>query len=212
LSIVHYGLPIPDTSPSGIPFGSVKLLGVGRLIVDKGFDLAIRALALLRRWGVDAGLAIAGRGPEEGNLKALALQLDLSAHVDFLGWVAPDRVPALIDASTIVLMPSRWPEPFGLVALQAAQMGRPAIVSDVGGLPEVVDHGQTGIAVKPDDEHALAIAIQRLSADRGEVRRLGANARRRAIASFDFNTMVDRYESLFRETLAARASGRSGGR
>jgi glycogen(starch) synthase len=148
---------------------------------------------------------MAGDGPDKGMLEALARRLGLAGHVEFPGWVAPDRVASVINMSTLVVMPSRWPEPFGLVALQAAQMGRPVVACRVGGLPAVVEHGRTGLLVPADDEQAMADAIERLLSDPLSVKRMGEHACRQARAKFDFPALVDAYEQVYTETQASAA-------
>jgi glycogen(starch) synthase len=205
LSVILNALPMPDLQPADLPFAPPVLLCAGRLIGDKGIDLAVRALACLRDRGIAARLTIAGNGRERGNLETLVGELGLADRVEFTNWVLPDRVPALINQATIVLMPSRWPEPFGLVALQAAQMARPTVAAAVGGLPEVVDHGLTGLLVEPENAHAIADAVQQLLSHSSEARRLGENARLRTQETFAFETMVDAYERVFAEVRAGAA-------
>ena len=211
LSVIRNALPPPKIPPADLPLAPPVLLCVGRLLADKGFDLAIGALAQLRDRGIVAKLTIAGNGPEKHNLEALGRDLGIADQLKFVDWVMPERVPHLINTATVVLMPSRWPEPFGLGALQAAQMGRPTIAAAVGGLPEVVEHGVTGLLVAPDDDHALADAIQALLSDAPLARRLGANAHRRAVQSFDFQALVDAYERVFAEARELGAHGRHDG-
>jgi glycogen(starch) synthase len=122
--------------------------------------------------------------------------------VDFLGWVHPDRVLALMNDSTMVLMPSRVPEGFGLVALQAAQMNRPVVASGVGGVMEVVVHEETGLLVEPADEGALAGAIIALLGDPARAERLGRAGRRRAETELGWERHVDAYDALLRRLAA----------
>ena len=210
LSVIRNALPMPGLPPTALPFAPPMLLCVGRLVSDKGFDLAVRAFALLRGRGSAARLTIAGNGDEKIDLETLARGLDVADHVTFLDWVMPDRVPELLNRATLVLMPSRWAEPFGLVALQAAQMGRPVIAAAVGGLPEIVDHGMTGLLVESGDESALADAVRTLLADEAAARRYGATARERARDAFDFAALVDAYEQVYAEA-SASCAGPSGG-
>lgn len=208
MSMIPNALPWPDLSPTDLPLTPPVLLSIGRMRSDKGFDLAIRMFARLRDRGVVAKLVVAGDGPERGRLEALARGLGLAEHVDFPGWVAPDRVGSMINTSTVVVMPSRWPEPFGLVALQAAQMGRPVVACSVGGLPEVVDHEQTGLLVAADDEQAMANAIESILSDVSSIKRMGERARQRARDKFSFPALVDAYEQLYAETQALAGSER----
>jgi glycogen synthase len=122
----------------------VTFLCLGRVVEDKGMDIAIEALAMLHAEGLKANLVILGDGPQKKRLEQLVQERALQDHVRFLGWLLPGDIPAAINAATVVLAPSRWKEPFGLVALQGAQMGRPVIASRTGGLAEIVVHEETG--------------------------------------------------------------------
>jgi glycosyltransferase involved in cell wall biosynthesis len=113
--------------------------------------------------------------------------------------VKPDEITALINTSSIVLMPSRWREPFGLVALQAAQMSRPVVASAVGGLMEIVDHERTGYLVPSEDEEAWADAIARLISQPVLAQNLGQQARKRIQEKFSFDRMVDAYLGIMAE-------------
>jgi glycogen(starch) synthase len=146
----------PAVDPAPLP-AEPSLLCVGRLVPQKGFDVAIDAFAELALRFPRLRLRIAGDGICRVSLKEQAERLGLRDRVDFLCWVLPDSVPSLMNAVSIVVMPSRI-EPFGLVAPEAAHMARPIVASATGGAPEVV-HGETGLLVRPKDAGALASAI-----------------------------------------------------
>lgn len=201
--VIRNALPEPDRAELGAPPADPVLAGAGRLVGDKGFDVAIRALALVRQDHPTAVLRLAGDGPARRDLEALADELGVAAAVDLVGWVPPDDLPAFLAAATIVLMPSRWEEAFGLVALQAAQVGRPVVASRVGGLPEVVEDGVTGTLVPAEDPVALAGAVLALLADPAEAVRRGDAARGRARTVFAFDRHVDEYLALYAELLAS---------
>jgi glycogen(starch) synthase len=205
MSVIPNALPWPNLPPTDLASTPPVLLCISRLRSDKGVDVAIRMFARLRDRGIAARLVVAGDGPEKSRLEALARNLGLAGFVDFRSWVAPDRVGSMINASTVVVMPSRWPEPFGLVALQAAQMGRPVVACSVGGLPEVVEHEQTGLLVTADDEQAMADAVESLLSDIASIKRMGEHARQRAQDKFDFSALVDAYERVYRETQLSTA-------
>ena len=199
-AVVHYGMDPPALRPGPPPRGAPRVLVYGRMVRDKGFDLALRAFAsVVRRWP-DARLVLAGDGAERPALERLAADLGLSAVVDFAGLVPPDRVPALLDAANVVVVPSRWDEPFGLVALEAALMERPVVAARVGGLVEVVADGETGLLVAREDPDALAGAVLRLLADPAEAERLGRAARARARERFSWAACVGAYERLYEST------------
>jgi glycogen(starch) synthase len=174
------------------------LLCLGRLVEEKGFDLALNAFVLLRDSFPHTRLIIAGDGPARPALEQQAAKLDLAEFVQFVGWVTPDRVPALMNTATVVVMPSRH-EGFGLVALEAALMARPIVATRVGGLPEVVAHQQTGLLVEQDDSKALAGAISALLADPNMAAQLGQAGYRRAQQLFRWECHVDAYTALYQK-------------
>jgi glycogen(starch) synthase len=111
--------------------------------------------------------------------------------------VPPGAVPELINTASVVVVPSRWDEPFGLVALEAALMARPVVATRAGGLAEVVEHGITGFVIEKDDVVALASAVVHLLEHPGEADRIGSAARRRALERFAWDGCVDEYERLY---------------
>jgi len=128
-------------------------------------------------------------------------ELGLTDIVDFIGWVAPREVPALLNTATVVLMPSRQ-ESFGLVALEAALMARPVIATRVGGLPEVVVHEQTGLLVEQENSGALAEAIAYLLAHPHTAIHMGQAARLRAQQVFSWERHVTAYDVLYQQLAA----------
>ena len=202
-SLVYNGLPMPSIAPTPLPFDPPTLLCLGRVVEDKGFDLAIRALAEIRRHVPAARLIVSGDGSARAGLAREAAVLGLDDAVEFTGWVRPGEVPSLLNRATVVLVPSRWQEAFGLVALQAAQMARPVVATKVGGLPEVVLDGATGLVVPPESPASLAEGVSALLRDPPRARALGLAARVRAEQVFGFAAYVRAHERLY-----ARLTGR----
>jgi glycogen(starch) synthase len=178
------------------------------LVARKGFDLALSAFATIASRVPAVRMVVAGDGPARAPLEKQAAELGLRDSVDFVGWVAPENVPALINTATIVVMPSRW-EPFGLVALEAAQMARPIVATRVGGLTEVVEHGQTGLLVDNENPDALAKAMAELLEHPQVTTRMGETARSRAIERFSWSRCVDAYDSVYRKLMHAAAGRRT---
>jgi glycosyltransferase involved in cell wall biosynthesis len=135
-------------------------LFVGRLDREKGVDVLLHAFARLRQRVPRARLRIAGRGPLQASLEALADRLDLSDAITFCGWRDPTGVEEEMDQTWALVAPSRWAEPFGLVAVEALVRGVPAIVTEHGGLADSVEHGVSGLHVPPGDALALAAAME----------------------------------------------------
>src|SRR5262249_51733460 len=156
--IVHYGIE-PDGAVRSYAGDAPRLLCVGRLIPIKGHIVLLRAFAEARRALPDLRLDVAGRGPLEPALRALAKELDVDDAVRFLGHVTP--VQRAIEDSAIVVVPSMG-EGFGMVALEAMERARPVIAAEIGGLGELVEDGVTGVLVPPGEPEPLVRAIVRL--------------------------------------------------
>jgi glycosyltransferase involved in cell wall biosynthesis len=197
-SVIHNALPEPAAPCTPTSFAPPRLLCVGRVTEQKGFDTAVAAMPVVRETFPDAQLSIAGDGEATNSLRELAHKTNVADCVDLLGWTPPQDVSGLIDAATLVLMPSRW-EPFGLVALQAGQRGRVCLAANVDGLPEVVQHERTGLLLRPDQPSEWAKAICSLLANPRRIEELGAEARRFVSGQFSLARHVDAYESLYRQ-------------
>jgi len=178
-------------SPAG-----ASLFCAGRVDSQKGFDVAIEALARLTRWPA-IQLRIAGTGPEQETLRRQAASLGVASRVRFLGLLSPDQVATEMERAAVVLVPSKTVEGFSLVALEAASLGRPVVASDVGGVAETVVDGVTGILTPADNAAALADAVAELLADPQRASEMGREARRLA-RRFDLDECVDAYSNLYR--------------
>jgi glycogen(starch) synthase len=178
------------------------LVCVGRLEPEKGFDLAIEALARVRARGTDVGLTVIGQGVDWERIGRLTEELGLEGYVHFTGPLGNAATRAEIAQATAVLVPSRTREGFSLVAAEAAMAGVPVIATSVGGLPETVRDGETGFIIPPDDVSALAAAVMALLDDDERRERLGKFARQRATEIFDLSTCAESYAALYRSLLA----------
>jgi len=202
-SVLYGSLPTPPIAPRSLDFNAPRLVCIGRMIHEKGFDVALEAFRSVLDRFPEARLVIAGDGPLRLELERRSAELGLMAQVDFMGWVIPDRVPALINEATIVVMPSRQ-EHFGLVALQAAQMERPIVATRVGGLPEIVLHGETGLLVPPGESEPVAKAITDLLDHPDSAVRMGRAARRWVEQRFQWDAYVEAYDALCRTLVGKR--------
>ena len=183
----------------GDPAGPTVI--VARLCAEKDHATLLRAVALVIRDAPDFCLQIAGDGPCLAELRQLSDRLGLTDHVAFLGMVRD--VPALLrQARTYVL--SSISEGVSLTLLEAMATGLPVAATCVGGTPEVVRDGDTGLLVKPRDPAALAAALLRLQRDDDATQRMGTAGRRLVEARFDVRRMVERYERLYLDSIAER--------
>ena len=199
-SVIANGLEVPLLRPEPLAVDPPRLLCLGRLDPQKGFDVAISAMTLLSDRFPQLRLVIAGDGPERSKLERHIAELGLTEKVELVGWVAPDKVPALINTSMAVLMPSRY-EGLPSVALQAGVMARPLVATEVGGLREVIVDRQTGIVVEPEDSEGVAEAVAFLVEHPEEATRMGQNARRRVQSEFSWQRCVDAYDRLYQKLI-----------
>src|SRR5436190_6985625 len=176
------------------------VLLVGRLVYEKGFQLALEALPGLIERLRDVRFVVAGSGTAESELRDQARELGLDEHGTFLGWIGDDVLHSLYRISDLTVVPSIF-EPFGLVALEAMASGCPCLVADTGGLREVVPHEDVGLRFRSRDADSLAEVAIRLLADDELGRRLVAEAREH-VRSFDWSDVAERTAQLY-ETLAA---------
>jgi len=172
--------------------GKKVLLSAGRLVPRKGFDRLIRLLPALREACGDVMLVIAGEGAEARHLREDALRTGLDAHVRFM--IAPDAdsLASAYRAADLFALAVRASkddvEGFGIVFLEAALFGLASVSSRVGGVPEAVLDGETGLLVDPDSEGELFEALKKLLNDPESAARLGAAARDRAVRDFVWET------------------------
>ncbi|HEU4557630.1 MAG TPA: glycosyltransferase family 4 protein [Longimicrobium sp.] len=146
----------PADEPAPVP-ADFRILFLGRMTRLKGGDVLIRAVARAqRRIGRSLALTLSGDGPQRAEWQALARELGVEA--DFPGWVDADERLRLIRSASVLAVPSVWPEPFGLVGLEAASQGVPAVAFDVGGIGEWLKDGDNGRLVPGDPPRAEALA------------------------------------------------------
>ncbi len=198
VGVIANALPAPPSPPAVLLFDPPQIVYVGRLVPEKGLDAVLDALAPLFALFPGASLTVAGEGPLRAPLEARVATLGLSRQVRFLGAVPPHGASELLRNASIVIVPSRI-EGFGLVALEAAQLGRPVVATRVGGLPEVVRHESTGLLVAAGDSAGFAHAVARLLCNPAEARRMGARAQVHAASTFSWRTHVQAYDALYRD-------------
>jgi glycogen synthase len=178
------------------------VLLVGRLVYEKGFQLALEAMpGLIERLG-NVRFLVAGSGTAESELREQAGQLGLDEHGTFLGWIGDDVLHSLYRISDLCVVPSIY-EPFGLVALEAMASGCPCLVADTGGLREVVPNEDVGLRFRSRDPASLAAMAERLLCDEALRERLVAEASEHVL-SFDWNDVGRQTAALYGELAIER--------
>ena len=178
------------------------VLLVGRLAYEKGFHLALDALAPIVRRRGGVRFVVAGTGTAEAELKRQARRLGLAGHGAFLGWIGDDMLHSLYRVSDLCIVPSIY-EPFGLVALEAMASGCLCVVADTGGLREVVPvEGTVGLRFPSRDATALRGVLERVLTDDAERKRLVAEAREHVLR-FDWAEVARRTAEIYRALVGA---------
>jgi glycosyltransferase involved in cell wall biosynthesis len=195
------------------PFDSTKFpltetyedyaLFFGRLIEEKGVDVLLEAAAMAP--GVH--LKIVGNGPDEPALRALAAELGL-ANVEFVGPVWGTDMDLLLSKARFVVVPSVWHENYPYVINQSFAFGKPVVGSDRGGIPELVEHGETGLVYDATDRVALAAAMRSLWEDPDHAVAMGRTAKERSDEAFNDNRFLQTLLGIYREVLDAGVGSR----
>jgi glycogen synthase len=181
------------------------LMYAGRLCAEKGVMVALQALALLvSRDARDVRLDVYGSGDPryQEQLRDYVRTRGLEGRVAFKGLVPRDELIRAYDCADVVLVPSLWEEPFGLVAVEAMARGVPVVASDVGALGAVICDGIDGHLVVPGDANALAVAVSRLLDDPAQRRRIGEAGRQAVVERFTLDACAQRVEQHLERALA----------
>lgn len=183
----------------GMPQDAFLIGLTGRLAPEKGVGVFLEALA---KAAPEVHGVLIGEGPQEEELRARARELGLSERVVFAGFRSDvNNAIGSLDALTLA---STWAEPCAAVVQQAMALGKPVIGTDIGGTPEMIAAGETGLLVPPGDADALAAAITELADDPEKRRAFGRAGRERVEAMFTQSGMVDRIEALYYQLVEAR--------
>jgi glycosyltransferase involved in cell wall biosynthesis len=172
------------------------LLYASRLVRWKGGEYVIQALPLLEPPG--AQLWVAGEGPYEQDLRALASRLGVAERIRWLGRVEQAKLAALYRSCSMLVAASFVNETFGMALCEAMACGAPVVASDFGGFREVVVDGETGLLARPQDAPDLARKVTTLLAGPEIARRLGESGRTRVHDFFSWRAVGDRLEEVYR--------------
>ncbi|MGA7705483.1 MAG: glycosyltransferase family 4 protein [Solirubrobacteraceae bacterium] len=202
--------PVDDLRSLRLQFARPEeklVLLVGRLVYEKGFQLAFDALPAVIEQVPGVRFLVAGSGTHEAELKAQAERLGLSEHGVFLGWIGDDALHSLYRIADLCVVPSLY-EPFGLVALEAMASGCPCIVADTGGLREVVPAGErVGLRFNGGDAEHLGVMIERLLVDERLRDRLVTEASEHVL-SFDWTDVAQRTTTVYEDLTPRVQAGR----
>lgn len=188
-----------------IPADAPLIGFVGRLAGEKGAEVFVRAGLLLRSWLPSAHMVLVGEGPQESELRALVDRFELGGRVH-LASVRRD-MPAVYHELDI-LVSSSHSEAMPLVVMEAMASGLPVIATRVGGVPDVVEQGQTGWLVDPGDFEGIAAMLAQVLSRPADLERMSARARSRALERFSLVDSVTRTERLLTQLASPYADGR----
>ena len=193
----HVCYPVlKETTEKSKPIPSEPIvMYAGSLVRGKGVDLLLRAFSLLE---IPAQLNIVGVGGLESQLKRLSHALGVEKRVNFVGWVAHGEMARQYQRAKVVAVPSCWPEPFGLVGVEAMRHSRPVVAFGVGGIPDWLEHEETGLIVPEQDIHRFAKSLEKLLLDTEYAGRLGENGANRVRERFSFERCLDAVEGHLR--------------
>lgn len=168
------------------------ILCVGRVTQEKGLDYLLRAV---KEVSLDCRLVVVGDGWYLNKTKYLARQLGMAHRVEFPGWVPHKDLGDYYSKCSMLVVPSVWPEPFGIVGIEAMGYAKPVVAFNVGGISEWLDHGETGFLIEPKNVKEMAAKIALLLKDREHAAKMGKKGREKVLRDFNKQRHV---ESLMR--------------
>lgn len=195
VDVIWHGVPVVNARRRLSPQPTAVF--AGRLVREKGADVLIRAFAETRKVVPTARLLIVGDGPERDRIRSLIASLGLYETVEMTPSLPPEELEKRCQRAWIHVMPSRWEEPFGLVAAQAMMRGTAVVASATGGPADFITHGETGLLTPPGDVGELAAGMSALFADRDLCEEYGVAARRFAAKRLNTDVMISSFLDLY---------------
>jgi glycosyltransferase involved in cell wall biosynthesis len=171
----------------------VRVLSVGRVVYQKGFDLGLQALAAFKDLNWEWN--IAGDGPQMPVLRAMAMAHGLTDRIHFLGWQTAEQLKKQYASATLFLFPSRH-EGMPNAVLEAMASGLPIVATRIAGNEELVADGETGALVPPEDADALRGSLRPLLVQAQMREQMGQASRRRVEQSFGWERIAEQYQAL----------------
>lgn len=196
LSVIPYYTPCPaEVTPSG----GRSVLFVGRLTPEKGLELLLDALS---RVSGEWHLHVVGDGISMVREQARVSAQNLSDRVTFHGWLRDEALARVYRDAAVVAVPSRWPEPFGIVGIEAMACARPVVAFGVGGIPEWLTDGEGGYLVEPGASARMAERISHLLDNPADANRVALRGRARVMRDFSESQHLSRLLPLYERVLA----------
>ncbi|MCL6633325.1 MAG: DUF1957 domain-containing protein [Alicyclobacillus herbarius] len=179
--------------------GDPMVLFIGRLVREKGVHVLLEAAPMILSEFPNCHFVIVGTGPMRDELQRLAIQLGVHERVRFTGFVSDEDRNQLLNQADVAVFPSLY-EPFGIVALEAMAAAIPVVVSDVGGLTDIVQHGQNGLTTYAGDPSSVATQVKALLGNPGWAREL-ADCAMRQIGRYDWNQIARDTMAIYQRVL-----------
>lgn len=199
IAVIPYFTPLPTLEANRADGGPCRILAVGRITREKGFDYLLRAYAGIPH---KALLTIVGDGPELPALKRLAEALGISSRVAFPGWLTREKLDTAYRQCFLAAVPSIWPEPFGIVGIEAMAYQKPVVAFDVGGISQWLQDGETGLLATPRDAQDLREKMDLLLEKPSLAAEMGRRGRAVAEDQFTCRNHCRSLLQLFREAVS----------
>jgi len=202
IDVIHNGVAVEPVRRELSP--TPLAVFAGRLVPEKGVDVLLNAFSIVARDLPEARLIIAGEGPEHASLTELTDKLGLATKVTFLGHVTRSEMEHRFARAWVQVVPSRWAEPFGLVAVEGMMRGTAVIASSAGGLREIIKPGETGFLVPANEIGALAGKMKELMSDRIRAEEMGKCGRNLAKGRFSLANQCEQFVAVYRQMVSNR--------
>ena len=189
----------------GIDKNEFLILTISRLTQVKGLDILIKGYATFLEKGIPSRLIIVGKGELKNNLIELAEKLGIKKNILFIDFVS--NLADYISSCDVFVMTSNY-EPFGMTAAEAGVVGKPIIVSKVGGLIEIVEDGKTGFHFEVNNFNELANLFEKLSKNQSLRKELGVNAKNRIIEKFSPEIIAKKFVKIYSELFSENQSSK----
>jgi len=199
---IHYELFDESRKKQGITESSrdkKKVLFLGRLAANKGIDYLVHAIPLVIKEVPDAKFVICGEGEEKSHVEAYIDQVGVREHIEFKGKVNLDQMVELYSTSAMFVFPSiNRLEAFGIVQLESMACFTPVVASNIPGVNNVMEPGESGLLVEPRDSEALAKAIIKILKDPSLAERMGRRGRKLVEEKYNWNAIGDKIEAIYK--------------